>query len=291
MLLFAVSLFNLIFGTPNYPLQGMLEIPISKKAPCVFIIPGSGRTDCDGTTGENQFFKSLACKLHSQGISTFRFSKRSFVYHTIYPDDVREDIIDDVLLAIKILKDVHKMEQIFLLGHSLGGTVSPLIAKEVIAKEGNIKGVILLGASPRSPYALFMDQIKYLEQNGYGNYARAQRRALKDLRDGKMFLNYPASFWRSWTKCAKKMIPTIRRGGNIPYLIIAGGQDHLVTKIDFQILQAGLQSSPHVRFKWFSDLNHIFSSGSILDYNVPNPLDESVVDTISSWIATSSKEE
>ena len=43
---------------------------------------------------------------------------------------VKEEVIDDALLAIKLLRNTDKIDtkRIFLLGHSLGATIAPRIA-------------------------------------------------------------------------------------------------------------------------------------------------------------------
>lgn len=129
-------------------LPGTLSLPDkSGPFPVVLLIQGSGRHDRDQTIGPNKPFRDLAWGFAKNGIAVLRYDKRTKVYpnYKYKNDTLQEWIIDDVLAAISLLNTIPEInkEQIFLLGHSLGGYLIPRIALQA----PNLKGFIVMAGA------------------------------------------------------------------------------------------------------------------------------------------------
>ena len=145
---------NIILGEgTQYPLKGILTLPddCSKPVPAVVFVHGSGSSNMDEKVYKLTPFKDLAEGLAKQGIASVRYDKRSFAHGlkmmkagTI---TVREETIEDAVAASELLKHTPGVDpqQIFIIGHSMGGMLAPRID----AEGGNFRGLILLAGSPR----------------------------------------------------------------------------------------------------------------------------------------------
>src|SRR5438309_11590768 len=73
---------------------------------------------------------------------------------------VKEEVIDDALEAVALLRDRPEIDaqQIFVLGHSLGGYLAPRIA----SADPQIRGLIILAGSARPFEDVILDQMTYV---------------------------------------------------------------------------------------------------------------------------------
>ncbi|MFC5451642.1 alpha/beta hydrolase family protein [Paenibacillus aestuarii] len=129
-----------VVANAAYPLEGILTLPGShtEKFPAVVFVHGSGALDKDETVGANKLFRDLADGLAIQGIASLRYDKRTFAHGKQMVQElggklsVKEEIIEDAIAAVEMLKKDPRMEtnRIFIIGHSLGGTLAPRIDAE-----------------------------------------------------------------------------------------------------------------------------------------------------------------
>ena len=131
----------------------------------MILVHGSGPHDRDETIGPNKPFRDLAHGLASQGIAVLRYEKRTKEHPvrmamSVNTITVKEETIDDAVAAFEALKSQEKIDpkRIFVLGHSLGGTLLPRIGK---AKDG-IAGFISLAGSTRPMEDLVLEQTRYI---------------------------------------------------------------------------------------------------------------------------------
>lgn len=142
---------EIAINTNNYSLPGVLTLPVGKtNVPIAVFIHGSGPSDKDASIGPNKIFKDLAAGLAANGIASLRYDKRTKVYAaSLKPDSItiNEEIIEDANSAINLIKTFSEINQseIYVLGHSLGGMVTPKMAQE----NSKIKGIILFAANAR----------------------------------------------------------------------------------------------------------------------------------------------
>ena len=262
----------------------------------VVMVHGSGPNDMDESLGPNKLFKDLAYGLGSHGISGIRYNKRTYDYPSMMQKSLNSITIDDIVTddAVKAIKKAKSLgaDQVFLLGHSLGGHLAPKIAQ----KE-KVDGVILMAAN-RSPLEeLIMPQVEYIMENDSNSSINeleynALKYQIKNLKKGDydsssigtLPFGLPGSFWKSMEdyqprKIAKKQ--------DIPYLILNGERDYQVTPKEAKKWRDG---SKHEQSKTiiYENLNHMFYSGKgkILpaEYQEKGHLNEKVLMDIIKWI-------
>lgn len=144
----------------DFLLDGEILLPISKtKVPAVVIIPGSGPSDMDGNVGKQKPYKDIAKGLAKKGIASIRFNKITYQYVKEVAKDVNftieDEYINDVLYAILLLKGESKIDskEIYLIGHSMGSQIVPIIIK----RDPEIKGSIIMAGTTMHILNLLLD--------------------------------------------------------------------------------------------------------------------------------------
>ncbi|NLN06396.1 MAG: alpha/beta fold hydrolase [Firmicutes bacterium] len=289
-------------GKGEWALPGTLTVPDGEGPfPAVILVHGSGPQDRDETIGPNKPFKDLALGLANRGIAVLRYDKRTKVHGakiaSLSAFTVREESIEDALAAFSLLQAESKIrdDKIFLLGHSLGGTLAPRIG----AENNNLAGLIILAGAVRPLEELILEQSRYLaEADGTVNEAEAAQlelleQSIKHIRDPKLapdtppaqLLNIPASYWldlRGYNPAATAM------NLQLPLLILQGERDYQVTMEDFALWQEYLAGSGNVTFKSYAGLNHLFQAGEgnslPAEYEEAKNIDAAVIHDIADWI-------
>lgn len=268
--------------------------------PAVVLVHGSGPNDRDETIGPNKPFKDLAWGLATRGIAVLRYEKRTKQCPTqmiasMATLTVNEETVNDALVAAEYLRSVRGVapNRVFILGHSLGGTVAPRIA----ARDPRLAGIILLAASNRNLADLMLAQNEYLASLD-GTVTPDEARTLDELRqqvervkaldfkEGEVILGAAKAYWADIL--GYDPVATAR-ALTIPMLILQGERDYQVTLADFAAWQAGLAGRAGVAFKSYPSLNHLFMTGSgqpnPAEYDVAGNVAREVVDDIAAWIA------
>lgn len=136
-------------GTAPWALPGTLTLPPGGGPfPAVVLVDGSGPPDRDATLGDWKPFRDLAWALAGRGVAVLRYDKRTAVHaeamHAKKADLTLDDeTIDDALAAATLLRARADVGHVFVVGHSLGGTLAPRIA----ARDQAIAGIVVLGAA------------------------------------------------------------------------------------------------------------------------------------------------
>jgi dienelactone hydrolase len=191
-------------------LNGMLTLPKGvKKPPVVILIQGSGASDMNESVGlaPNRPFEDIAHGLAEQGIATLRYNKRTYQYPSAGVDTVEDEVLKDAAAAVKMLSKDKRIDsnQIYLLGHSLGGILAPKITSD----NPKIKGFISMAGTLRSLQAVMKDQNEAII-NAEASLTVEQKKATLaqveaeinrslTLKDGEIgvILGAPANYWRS----------------------------------------------------------------------------------------------
>ena len=156
---------NILLGEgTQYPLKGILTLPddCSKPVPAVVFVHGSGSSNMDEKVYKLTPFKDLAEGLAKQGIASVRYDKRSFTHGLKMMKagiiTVREETIEDAVAASELLKRTPGVDpqQIFIIGHSMGGMLAPRID----AEGGNFRGLILMAGTPRKLEEVLLEQTR-----------------------------------------------------------------------------------------------------------------------------------
>jgi dienelactone hydrolase len=294
------------FGKKGWEIGGTLSFPDDhEKHPLVIIVHGSGPLDRNGSTGNLQAYKDLAWGLSTNGICVFRYDKRSFVHGgKLFMESYKgndytpyDEIVEDVFLAIDLMKkDPHvDTNRIFLVGHSQGGMMLPLIAKQA-----NVRGIMLLAANARPIQDLLIEQMNYLYPdsaltiNNYNEKVRiigqakfAKKKKLpKDTPMDSLPFGVRASYWNYLN--AYDPVKTFKKV-TLPVLVLQGERDYQATMADFEIWQKAAKKRKGITtFIAYPKLNHFFVRGEGFskpaEYQVSGSVDEKVLQDITGWI-------
>jgi dienelactone hydrolase len=291
-------------GTGQWALPGTLALPRGDGPfPAVVLVHGSGPNDRDETIGPNKPFRDLAGGLASRGIAVLRYEKRTKHYWSRMAPaaetiTVKEETIDDAVAAVETLAAQEKIDakRVFVLGHSLGGSLLPRIGK---AKEG-IAGFISLAGSTRPLEDLILDQSRYILSLDGKLSLEAQKKLTEieqqvanvksanlsaDTRNSKLPLGCPAKYWLD----LRGYHPAeAAKGLSKPMLILQGGRDYQVTLEDFQGWKNTLSARQDVQFKLYPKLNHLFQAGAgkskPVEYENPGHVAAVVIGDVATWI-------
>jgi dienelactone hydrolase len=290
-------------GQGQWALPGTLSIPTGKGPfPAVVLVHGSGPNDRDETIPPNKPFRDIAWGLASQGIAVLRYDKRTKVYgeqiiKQLATLTVKEEVIDDVLAAIKLLHNQSEIDsqQIFLLGHSMGGYLAPRIG----VADPTIAGLIILAGSARPLEDVILDQMTYILSLD-GSDATAQIAAIKeqvarvkspDLSPAtpanELPLGVEAAYWLDLRAYQPE---EVARHLKQPMLILQAESDYQVTQDDFNLWQNALNKRSDVQFKSYPGLYHLFmpveggKKATPATYSIPGHVSEEVVNDIAHWI-------
>ena len=261
----------------------------------VIMLQGSGPVNRDSKIGPNKPFKCLAESFALNGISSFRFDKRTLTHKkeilklkTITLD---EEYIIDAFSAIEYLKSNYHFSKYFVFGHSLGAWVAPFIAKSK-----SLDGIILSCAPARHVLDIIYDQnLNKLKELNLKKYEyMTQLGELKELadkiykkayRNNETVLGLSASYWYSITD---KNPLNLFKKLKIPTLIINCLNDCQVFKKDFDIWQKLKISNKNIELKNFENTNHLMSiysnKSTGREHTKKLKFNSDISDYVSKWI-------
>jgi len=289
------------FGKDPWKIEGKLTRPKGKKAvPAVVLVHGSGPHDEDETIGPNKPFRDLAEGLSSRGVAVLRYQKRTFAHKDQLKEKetitVREEVIDDALEALKFLRRQKGIDKnhIYLLGHSLGGTLAPQIA----AEDKKLAGVIIMAGTPRDLLTVVEEQLKYIASLP-GPQQEANKKAMKECcdliakvrsgsapKDGNL-LGAPLSYWKEVSEYATKS-PQVLASLDCRAMVIGGGRDYQVTREDFDLYGEALKEHGKAKLQWYDEMNHLFVKGkgkaTPAEYAKPCHVSKKVIRDLADWI-------
>ncbi|UBF25272.1 DUF3887 domain-containing protein [Kovacikia minuta CCNUW1] len=287
-------------GSGSAAVSGVLTLPRGEGPfPAVVLVQGSGPHDRDETIGPNKPFRDLAWGLSSQGIAVLRYDKRTLIHPEQFNGNftVKEEVTDDAIAAIALLRQTKSIrpDQIFLLGHSLGGMLAPRIAQQ----DSALAGLIILAGNTRPFEDLFVAQSIYLaslrekmtsrEKQAISTFKqqaeRIKSRGLAKAPPTEILLGAPPSYWLDLrTYNQREVAKNLKQ----PMLILQGERDYQVTLEDFRGWQKSLADHKNATLKTYPTLNHLFMPGTgksnPTEYQTPNHIDEAVVNDIASWV-------
>lgn len=264
--------------------------------PTVIFVHGSGPCDKEETIGANQVFKDLAMQLAQNGIASYRYDKRTYVDREIDVSfTIQDEVTNDVLDAITLLKENEYVDgsKLYVLGHSLGAQMVPMIAQET----SDVKGWIMMAPPARQLQDLMIEQANFLaELDGNVDDNEAVQiqiieggiesiKRLGGMEDDELVLGGYKAYWQSL-----KEYDQVDEARYIeePVLLLQGEEDYQVTMTDFEMWQDAFEGNDLWTFKSFKGLTHTMMPGSKNDgaasYNIPSHISSDVIQSIKEFI-------
>jgi pimeloyl-ACP methyl ester carboxylesterase len=266
--------------------------PDVEKPPVALLIAGSGTTDHDGNGPQIKpaTLKKLAEQLAGRKIATLRYDKRGaggWKPEFGRPEDFRfKDYVDDAAALVTYLRGSGKFSKVILVGHSEGGLVAILTARRV-----PIDRMVLLATAARRQGDLLKAQLeKTLAPGAFQPVAKA----IDDIMSGQIVdppppgLSIPPpmqpGIGSAFTEDPIVSLKLIE----IPTLIVAGGRDRQLARLDFMALTV---AAPAAKTLWLPDMNHVLvdvadDGDDLVAYNQPErALDPDLIDAVASFIA------
>ncbi len=193
-------------------------------------------------------------------------------------------MIDDALAAVEVLRQSQGIDQkrIYILGHSMGGTLIPRIGKA----DPKIAGLIMMaGCGTRPLEDVLLRQLTYIASLSGPITDDTRKEIDKALQ--LLLKSAPASYsqdLRDYIPAAAEMAKSLKQ----PMLIMQGARDYQAIEADFNIWKDVLSSRTDVTFKLYPDLNHLFMRGTGMatpaEYEKPGSVVQTAIDDITSFI-------
>src|ERR1700688_3628326 len=259
--------------------------------PVALLIAGSGTTDHDGNGPQIKpaTLKKLAEQLAARKIATLRYDKRGaggWKPEFGRPEDFRfKDYVDDAAALVNYLRGSGKFSGVVLVGHSEGGLVAILTARRV-----PVDRLVLLATAARRQGDLLKAQ---LEKTLAPELVKPIAKAIDDIMAGQIVDPLPTGL-----SIPPPMQPGIASAFTedpivplklieVPTLIVGGGRDRQVARLDFAALAA---ASPAAKTLWLPDMNHVLvdvadEADDLAAYNQSErALDPDMIDTVADFI-------
>ena len=259
----------------------------------VVLLPGGGPFDRDETSGPNKPLKDLAWGLASQGIAVLRFDKLT----ANRPEAMAEpgftmtaEYVPHAIAAVHTLKQY--VDQVFLIGHSMGGKVAPKIA----AEEPLVAGLVIMAGDTQPMHHAAVRVMTYLSTTNPeavppGTIELFERQAAvvdspdlsPDTPPADLPFGMPGSYWLDLREY--DAVATAAKL-DVPILVLQGGRDYQVTVADD--LPAWREALPTATIKILPADNHLFFPGTepstLADYQTAQHVDPEALTTIFDWL-------
>ncbi len=285
----------------GHELGGTLTLPKEGSAfPCVVLVHGSGPNDRDESVNANKPFRDIAWGLAERGIAVYRYDKRSYLYggefQTGYDLTLDDETVDDAAEIVKMLAGVDGIDSdnIFVLGHSLGGYAIPRIAQDT----PSAAGYIIMAGSVRPVYEVIPEQYEYLF-NLDGNIDSDEKAALnniqqeyekiqniKDYQSTDIFMG----MYKAYIEDMMNYDP-IETAHSIqkPVLVLQGERDYQVTLTEYDMWRDAFEQKDNWQFHLYPALNHLMIAGegapNNAEYSVKGQVDQTLIDDIADFVS------
>ena len=277
-------------------IDAVLTMPAgADRPPVALLIAGSGSTDHDGNGPQAKpaTLKKLSEQLVARQIATLRYDKRGapgWKPEFGKPEDFRfKDFVDDAAALVNYLRSSGKFSRLVVIGHSEGGLVAILTARKV-----PLDRLVLLVTAARRQGDLVKAQLE--RKQIPPDILDPILKAIDSMMAGQIVDPPPKGL-----AIAPSMQPSLAsafvedpidplKSIDRPTLIVGGGHDLQVARLDFAALSA---ASPLAKTLWLPEMNHVLvdvgdDADNFAAYNQPErPLDATLIETIAAFVLAS----
>jgi uncharacterized protein len=295
---------EVMVGSGSLSAPGTLSLPRnSLPGPGVVLLAGSGPSDRDETIGTCKPLKDLAWGLASLGIAALRFDKVTYAHPREVSDNpnftITDEYLNDAAAAVQVLRDQVNVdaERVFVLGHSLGGSVAPRVA----SLDPSLAGLVIMAGGTQPLQWAIVRQFQYLASLDPATQSASQATIdvlsqqarivddpvrLASAQPSDLPFGVASTYWMDLNAHQPALVA---RTVSMPMLILQGGRDYQATLAeDFAGWKAGLEGKDNVTFQVFDDDNHCFFHGagpsSPRDYEILQHVDPAVVTVVAGWL-------
>jgi len=304
----AVEERSVSFPGDGLKIPAVLALPKNRKGPVpvVVLVHGSGPHDADESIGPNKPFRDLANGLAADGIATLRYDKRTHFAPDTFKDhpDLDHEVTFDAVAALAYASTLPEVDvkRIFLLGHSLGGMMAPVIAADRLQQAaGSVRGIIFLAGGTLGieetleRQLIFQAKLQGADASQLDSIRKQWEEIFQTVNDpatpedqmvGSPPLRLPERYWRSWV--SQDPAGELAKLG-LPALVLRGTKDIQIGEEDFQALRKA-NTAPGSESKEIEGLNHLMmpvagdSTGQ--EYFQPAHVAPEVVQIVAEWIGT-----
>ena len=281
----------------GHSLGGTFTKPVAAaptgKFAVVISITGSGAQDRDEYIGivprGYRPFRQIADTLGRRGIAMLRMDDRGYgASGGEFASATSRDFANDIRAGIAYLRSRPDVDarRIFLVGHSEGGLVAPMVAID----EPSLAGIVLLAGTARTGREIISFQMRYAIEHDTSMTAAKRDSALSHVpatTDSVLSTSPWLKFFGSYDPVA-----TARRV-RVPVLILQGGDDQQVIASEAKMLETTFRAAGNrdVTMKVFPELNHLFirqPGGNPAGYTslTSNVVVPEVIGTLVEWVHT-----
>ena len=245
------------------------------------MVAGSGPNDRDETVGPMKPFRDLAEGLSAHGIASLRYDKRTFALHATFGPaaTVEDEVIGDAVEATRLLRASPGVDPrcTFVLGHSLGG----LLAPEIAARAGGVRGLILLAPPGRAVLTVTLNQLRRHPNPALPDL-ETKVRALDSLPAQEPLLGASVLYWRDLDRRDER---AIARQLGVPVILLRGDADMNIQSEDIDAWQAALAGHVPVEVQSFPGLAHLFVvPADVGDEAVAGHVRQDVIEAVAAFV-------
>ena len=277
----------------GFTLGGTLTLPRNRagRIPAVVTITGSGLEDRDeaipGVNGYRPFYQ-LADTLGRRGIAVLRLDDRGFgASKGDAANATSRDFANDVRAALAYLRTRPEIDpaRLFLVGHSEGGLIAPMVA----ASDPTLRGIVLMAGTAEKGSTIIASQMRYAVDHNATIPDSLREKAYA----AQMANVDSAGAHQPWMHefLSYDPIPTAR-SVHVPVLILQGANDRQVTADQAAMLESAFKTGGNkdVTVHVFPGLNHLFladPTGNPAGYGAlpSKQIGPEVMGAIADWIA------
>ena len=283
----AVDSRDAAFLSQGFRLFGTLTVPAgSAPSAAVLIIPGTGPVDRDGSSKAAPqvppVYKMWAERLGDAGIAGLRYDKRYLTYTDIDAVTLdQESQIADAVAALRYLRTQVPGKPVFVIGHSEGGMMAPLVA----GRTGAAAGVIVINAAQFPIDELVIEQVK--AGGAPQDYVDGLTKVFERVKDGSFppkgqLLGAGQNYWKQWIKYSTESTKTLSRS-KVPVLLVQCMDDETLPGPTLERNVKALRTVQKAQLRLLKDHDHL---GMALGSHEPSP---EFMRTLINWISTASR--